>query len=172
MRKVIFGVANSLDNYIAREDGSVDWLLDSDDVTAAMEEFFKRIDTVLLGRHSYEFAASQGSPTFPGVKNYVCSRTLNETPEGIEGVVPDAVAFIRDLRAQKGKDICCMSGGALAQELLTAGLIDEIYLNVHPVLLGAGVPLFPRNTQQFDLELVECRAIAHGCVSLIYRVKY
>jgi dihydrofolate reductase len=176
MRKVTFGVANSLDNFIARTDHGVDWLYWSDDVTAIMKEFWKNIDTILMGRKTYEVSLKMGGggggESFPGVKSFIFSRTLKPKAEqGVEIISEDAVAFVRGLKEQPGKDICCMGGGELAKSLFEAGLIDEISLNVHPVLLGSGIPLFLAMNRQVDLELLESRVLKGGCVLLSYRVK-
>ena len=84
----------------------------------------------------------------------------------------DAAARVRDIRAQEGKDLCLMGGGELARSLFEAGLIDEIGFNIHPVLLGAGIPLFHPMNRQIDLELKECRPFKNGCVYVTYRVKH
>src|ERR1051325_6889043 len=101
MRKVIFHVANSLDNYIARNDGTVDWILGSDETASAMADFWKTIDTVLVGRKTYEPVLKSGKPfpTFAGVKNYVLSRTLKESlDKNIDIIAEDAADFIRMLK--------------------------------------------------------------------------
>lgn len=176
MRKVVFGCAHSLDNYIAREDGSVDWLLWGPEAADIMKTFWKTIDTLLMGRKTYDFARenapSGGDNAYKSIRSVVFSRTLSkdEAP-GVEVVSDDAVGFLRSLKEEPGKDICLMSGGALACEFLDAGLVDEIGLNVHPVLLGRGIPLFRPMSRQVDLELAECRPFANGCVYVTYRVK-
>jgi dihydrofolate reductase len=76
------------------------------------------------------------------------------------------------LKEQDGKDICLMGGGELARSLFEAGLIDEIGFNVHPVLLGSGIPLFHPMSRQIDLELLECKPFPNGCVLVRYRVKH
>lgn len=170
MRKVTFGVANSLDNYIAREDGSVDWLLWSDDLTKIMREFWRSIDVILMGRKTYEISQRLGgAPPMTGVVTYVFSKTLREAP-GATIVSTDAVQFVRDLKQQKGGEICMMGGGEFARSLFEADLIDEVGVNVHPVLLGSGVPLFLPMSRQINLQLTECRQIQHGCVLLRYLV--
>ena len=173
MRKVIFRLANSLDNYIARQDGTYDWILSSEETASAMTEFWKSIDTVVIGRKTYEPVLKSGTPfpTFPGIRNYVLSRTLKESPDkNIEVIRKDAVEFIRKLKTEKGKDIFVMGGGMLARPLFEANLIDEVGLNIHPVLLGSGIPLFHEMSHQIDLELIKCKTFKNGCVSLIYRV--
>ena len=176
MRKVTFGVANSLDNYIAREDGAVDWLMWTSEVAGVTAEFWKTIDTVLMGRKTYEVALqhSKGKKNpYPGVKSYVFSRTLKRAEDpSVEVVRGDAAAFVAELKRGEGKDICVMGGGDFARTLFEAGLIDEVGLNVHPVLLGSGIPLFHRMGRQIDLELLDSKTFRNGCVYVIYRVKH
>jgi dihydrofolate reductase len=174
MRKVTFGGANSLDNYLARKDHAVDWLLWSDEAASVMAQYWKTIDTVVMGRKTYEVALrlGKGKAGYPGVKTYVFSRTLKEGLNGDVTIISsDAAEFVRDLRTREGKDICVMGGGELAKSLLEADVIDEIGFNIHPVLLGSGIPLFHRMNRQIDLDLLECRTFKNGCVLVTYRVK-
>jgi dihydrofolate reductase len=174
VRKLTFGGANSLDNYLARPDHAVDWLLWGDEAAAVTAAFWKTIDTVLMGRKTYEVAARSGQGGgYSGVKNYVFSRTLQEDPGGGVTVVrADAADFVRHLKQQDGKDICLMGGGELARALFEARLIDEVGFNIHPVLLGSGIPLFHPMSRQTDLELRECRRFKNGCVYVTYKVKH
>jgi dihydrofolate reductase len=174
MRKVTFGGANSLDNYIARPDHAVDWLMWGEEAAAVMADYWKTIDTVLMGRKTYEVAARSGQgAAYPGMKNYVFSRTLpDDSGEGVTFVRGEAVAIVRNLKQKKGKDICLMGGGELARSLFEADLIDEVGFNIHPVLLGSGIPLFHQMNRQIDLELQECRTFQNGCVYVRYRVKH
>jgi dihydrofolate reductase len=174
VRKVTFGGANSLDNYLARTDHSVDWLLWGDEAAAFMADYWKTIDTVLMGRKTYEVALRQGAGgSYPGVTTYVFSKTLREgTDGGVTIIAEDAAEFVRQLKQRDGKDICLMGGGELARSLFEAGLIDEIGFNIHPVLLGSGIPLFHPMSRQIDLELHQCKAFKNGCVLVTYRVKH
>ncbi len=173
MRTVTYGGAVSLDGYLARPDHAVDWLMWSDEAAAVMTGYWATVDTVLMGRKTYEAAVRLGQPGgYPGVTTYVLSRTLVGDPDGtVTFVRDDAAGFVRGLKAQDGKAICLMGGGELARSLLDAGLVDEVGLNVHPVLLGAGVPAFPPSFRQADLELKECRPFKNGCVYVTYRVR-
>ena len=174
MRKVTFMVANSLDNYIARQDGAVDWILGGEEAASALADFWKTVDTVVLGRKTYEPVLESGKPfpTYPGVKNYVLSRMLKESPDkNVEIIREDVVEFVRRLKTGEGKDIFIMGGGLLAKPLFEASLIDEVGLHIHPVLLGSGIPLFHEMSRQIDLELIECKSFKNGCVSVTYRVK-
>ena len=175
MRKVTFGCANSLDNYIAREDGSFDWIMHSDEANQVMKDFWPRIDTMIMGRKTYDIT-KQFSPKSKkphgDLETYVFSRTLKPgTRDGITFLNGDPGEFVRELKQRDGKEICIMSGGSLAKPLLEAGVIDEIGFNIHPVLLGAGAPLFYPMNKQIDLELIECRQFKNGCVYVLYRVK-
>jgi len=177
MRKVIFGGANSLDNFIARKDDAVDWLLFSKDVEKIMKDMWENIDTVVMGRKTYEVAQRMGGGGgggYPGVKTYVFSRTIRKpNKKKLFFVNEDAAAYVRRLKEEKeGKDICVLGGGVLAKSLFEADVIDEIGFNIHPVLLGSGIPLFHEMSRQIDLELKECKQLSSGCVLLTYKIKH
>jgi dihydrofolate reductase len=175
MRKVTFGGASSLDCYFARKDDAVDWLMWSSEAAGLMKAYWKTIDTIVMGRKTYEVALKmdQGKENlYGGIKSYVFSRTLKPQKDGpLEIVAGDAVEFVRKLKQGKGKDICVMGGGDLARSLFEANLIDEIGFNIHPVLLGSGIPLFHEMKRQIDLELLDCKRFKNGCVYVLYRVK-
>ena len=167
--------AISLDSFIARRDHAVDWLLWGKEAASVMASYWKTIDTVLMGRKTYEVAlrSGQGDWSYPGIRTFVFSRTLAEASD--ESVVitrRDVAEFVRDLKNHDGKDICMMGGGELARPLFEADLIDEIGFNIHPVLLGSGIPLYHPMSRQIDLELLECRPFKNGCVYVRYRVKH
>ena len=184
MRIVTYGAACSLDGFITARDGTMDWLHFSRDVEKTMARYWTTVDTVLMGRKTWEFANAAGGsegrsgsdptaqPADPAQpKTYVFSRTLREVPAGAELVSSDAGAFVRALKAQPGQGICVMGGGELATSLFEAGVIDEVGLNVHPILLGTGVPLFRDTGRHISLELAESRTIDGGCVLSTYRVR-
>ncbi len=173
MRKVVFGGANSLDNYFARKDDAVDWLMWSNELSKFLADYWKRFDTVIMGRRTYEVAARSGNAAYTGVANYVFSRTMKAgKTDNVQIVSEDASDFVPRLKKQEGKDICVMGGGLLAKSLFEADLIDEIGFNIHPVLLGSGIPIFHEMKRQIDLELLECKTFKNGCVLVIYRVKH
>jgi dihydrofolate reductase len=175
MRKVVFGGANSLDNYFARKDDAVDWLLWSDEVGKIMADYFKTFDTIVMGRRTYEvaIASGHGNSSSGGMKTYVFSRTLKpRSTKKVEITSEDVADVVGRLKQQEGKDICIMGGGLLAKSLFEADLIDEIGFNIHPVLLGSGIPLFYEMSRQIDLELIDCKTLKTGCVLVTYRVKH
>jgi dihydrofolate reductase len=174
MRTVTYGAACSLDGFIAGPDGALDWLHMSRDVQQYMARYWKSIDTILMGRKTWDGAVASGAGGgggggSGGITTYVFSRTLEHVGNGAHLVRQDAGEFVRELKHQPGKGICLMGGGELAQSLLAAGVIDEVGLNTHPVLLGSGVPLF-RDAGRIRLDLAESRVIDGGCVLSTYRV--
>ena len=180
MRKVTFGGANSLDNFIARPDGAVEWLMWSDEAGEIMKDFWSKIDTVVMGRKTWDVARANAPKPKKGkaknpygdMKTYVFSRTLKAgEDDGALILNSDPGEFVRDLKQYDGKDICIMGGGELGRDLLEAGVIDEIGFNIHPILLGNGIPLFHKMKRQIDLELIECRQFKNGCVYVLYRVE-
>lgn len=176
MRKVTFGGASSLDNMFARKDDSVDWLMWSNEAQTMMTEYWKTVDTILMGRKTYEaglkLSKGKNNP-YGGIKSYVFSHTLKPGKrQGVEFVQNDAVEFVKNLKADEGGDICLMGGGNFAKTLFEANLIDEIGFNIHPILLGSGIPIFYEMKQQVDLELLTCQRFKNGCVAVTYRVKH
>lgn len=177
MRKVVYGGACSLDGFLAGPAGELDWLHFSTDVAAEMQSRWATVDTLIFGRKTWEDAvarsggASGGS--MPGVSAYLCSRTLTAVPDGAPTLVTgDAADFVRALKTQAGKDIVLMSGGNLARSLFAAELIDEVGFNIHPLLLGAGVPALLNPGRRVSLELTQCRQLDGGCVLVLYAVRH
>lgn len=178
MRTVTYGGAVSLDGFLAGQDGSLDWLHFSKDVQQVMTDYWKDVDTILMGRKTYAVSAAQNpkkpkraTTKKPTVQTYVFSRTLKKIDEpGTELVSGDAVKFIRALKQAPGKNICLMGGGELAQSLLSAGLVDEIGLNIHPILLGTGIPTFRDPGHRVKLSLQQCRQLEGSCILATYKV--
>lgn len=181
MRIVTYGAACSLDGFIAAADGSMDWLHFSADAQRVMSTYWATVDTILMGRKTWEVGeameqegtGSDGPPgtATTGVTTYVFSRTLDSASiRGAQLVRSDAGEFVRKLKRQPGKDICVMGGGEFAQSLISAGVVDEVGLNIHPVILGAGVPFFRDPGRRIPLMLKESRAIDGGCILATYRV--
>jgi dihydrofolate reductase len=176
MRKVTYGAASSLDGFIAAADGGVDWLYFSKDAQAIMADYWGRIDTLIMGRKTWEVATAMGGggdggEMMKGITSYVFSRTLKEIrAPGVQLVSEDAGEFVRAMKRSKGKEICVFGGGDFARSLFEAGVIDEVGVNIHPVLLGSGIPLF-RDAGRIPLKLIDTRQIAGGCIYAMYAVK-
>jgi dihydrofolate reductase len=169
MRKVILGLGISLDGYIARPDGAVDFLFIPKDYS--MGPFFKTIDTALMGRKTYDVATKLGGGGFGGpMASYVFSRTL--PPGERDGLIftsESPAAVVGQLRRRRSKHIWLMGGGELARDFLRADLVDELYLGVVPVLLGEGISLFPGGFPQRDFALMKNETFSKGLISLTYK---
>jgi len=170
MRKIVLGLGISLDGYIARRDGAVDFLFMPRDYS--MADFFASIDTAIMGRKTYDVSkAMGGGGGFGGnIKSYVLSRTL--PPGEREGLVftkESPASLVEKIRRQKGKDIWLMGGGEIARDFLQEDLVDELYLGVVPVLLGDGIPLFPSGFPQRNFELIENKTFSKGLIALKYK---
>jgi dihydrofolate reductase len=134
-----------------------------------MKAFLASIDTLIMGRKTYEFAGRAKAKFFPGMANYVFSSSLPAGRTGeVEIVAEDAVAFTRSLKQQPGKDIWIFGGLELAASLLAAELVDEISLAVQPVLLGAGPQLFGPLAAPQSWRLMEAKPFPNGVVLLRY----
>jgi len=169
MRKVVLGLGISIDGYIARLNGAVDFLFMPKDFS--MAPFFATVDTAIMGRKTLDDALKMGG-SFGGssMKSYVMSRS--KPPGERDGVVftnKSPAALVSQLRKSRGKDIWLMGGGELARDFLKADLVDELYIGMVPVLLGEGIPLFPAGFPQRDFELLQNKTYSKGLISLKYR---
>jgi len=171
MRKVTYGAAVSLDFYLAGPDEAIDWLRWSKDSAAISRASWQGVDTILMGRKTYEFAARQGGgPSTSKMRTFIFSRTMAAAPEGATLVGEDGATFVRALKQQEGGDIIVLGGGELGSALIEGGVVDEIGVSVHPILLGGGIPVFRPMARRVELRLREARAIARDCVFLSYAV--
>jgi dihydrofolate reductase len=167
-RKVILGLGISLDGYIARPDGSVDFLFMPKDYS--MGPFFKTIDTAVLGRKTYDDGLKMGG-TFTGpIKYFAFSKTLPlGERNGVTFTNDSPGAVIAAIRNKPGKNIWLMGGGELIRDFLKEDLVDELYLGLVPVLLGEGIPLFPSGFPQREFDLVENKSYSKSFIALRYQ---
>jgi dihydrofolate reductase len=168
-RSVRYGVAMSLDGYIAGPNGESDWIVHDPDID--FREIFSRFDTLLIGRKTYEAMLKMegGGGSWPGVKSYVISRTLNQANHPDVTILRDPAALVKDLKARPGKDIWLFGGGELFRTLLAAGLVDGVDTAIVPVLLGAGIPFLPSPARRTKLRLTGRRVYEKsGIVAMEY----
>ena len=171
MRKVILGLAVSLDGFIEGPNGEYDWCFTDQDY--GMSDFFKRIDSVFMGRKSYKLAQSMGDaamPGFPKLKEYVFSNTLQTVKKDVIVISGNIVEQVNKIRNEPGRDIWLFGGAALTTSMMNLGLVDEIWLAVHPILLGSGKYCFSHLDHRVHLDLVETKPYSTGLVSLTYTV--
>lgn len=178
MPEVILYVAASLDGYIARADGAVDWLDDppepgdGQDKDYGYGEFIASVGTVLMGRVTYEQILSFGVEyPYPGTDGYVFSRTRaggqDENVQFVDG--SDMAGFVGQLKEADKGNIWLVGGGQLVREFLLLDLIDRFELFIMPIILGEGIPMFPPPSPEMKLGLAGCRSYDNGTVRLTYR---
>jgi dihydrofolate reductase len=172
-RKVILGFGISLDGYIARRNGAIDFLVIDKEGETVMAEFFAGIDTTVMGRKTaaalVKMRKSGEAPDTPGMTSYVISRRWKPGKRaGFEVVSGSLKAFVGKLKRRTGKDIYLGGGGELARSFLQEDLVDELFIGVGPTLLGDGIPAFPGKFPQRDFKLTECKSYSNGSVGLRY----
>jgi dihydrofolate reductase len=170
MRKIVLGLGISLDGYIARPNGAVDFLFMPKDYS--MGPFFATIDTAMMGRKTLEVVLkmSGGSYNNYGMATFVFSRSQPAGErEGYTITHESPASLVKKLRKRRGKNIWLMGGGELARDFLKADLVDELYIGVVPVLLGKGIPLFPSGFPQRNFSLIENKTYSKGMIALRYQ---
>lgn len=175
MRKLILGLAITLDGYIEGPNGEYDWCFTDQDY--GLNEFFTRVDAIFIGRKSYEMAQQYANsnngeiiPGMPSMTEYVFSKTLKSVKEGAVLISKDSIAEAKRLKEEPGKDIWLFGGASLTDALMKEGLVDELWITVHPILLGSGKSLFRKHDYRTKLTLLESKTYETGLISLCYSI--
>jgi len=172
MKKIILYIAMSLDGYIAGENGEIDWLekFNDEKVTEEYEQFYKRIDTIIMGKGTYlkliNDIAKDNWP-YTGKQCLVLTSDITLKDERVEVIHEFKKSYIESLRELGGKDIWLVGGGKTIEAFLEEGLIDEYIITVTPTILGKGIPLFRGEGKQVDL-LLKNVEILGDLVTLTY----
>ena len=175
-RKIIVYIATSVDGYIARLDGSVDWLdRPRPPGNYGMNAFLRSIDTILWGKRTYDQAIAWFKGKHlgfgPKIKNLVFAHhPPASAPPGVDFVNEPVGEFARRLRSQPGKDIWMMGGGQIIASFLDVGQIDEFSIHVVPVLIGEGIPLIHPRHRFVPVKLQTVKRFPDGVVHLLYSV--
>ena len=176
-------MAASLDGFIARKDGSVDWIETQDDFPTGdsmdpgfVEAFLKTIDCYVMGSRTYETALSFESkgfgwsygdkPTF-----VLTHRNLPRTRDSIQFHSGDLVQLVNERLRPRFQSIWFVGGGAVSGDCLRLGLADEVRYSLLPVLIGDGIRFFDRLDKDVPLHLAEVKAYKSGMVALRYEVR-
>jgi len=167
MRKVILNLAVSLDGFIEGPNGEYDWCFTDQDY--GMKEFFKRADAIFLGRKSYDLVTKTGAEYFGKRKVYLFSKTLMEAKDKKVIIInTDIKAAVNKIKNEPGKDIWLFGGASLATTFMNEGLVDELMLAIHPILLGKGKLLFQNIQERIKLKLTDAKTFSSGLVQLFY----
>jgi dihydrofolate reductase len=169
MRQIILFITTSLDGYIARPNGEIDWLLTDQDY--GYTEFLASVDTVLMGRKTFEQVLTfEGGYPYPDKKNYVFSSQAQFNPAPHATLIHEnARAFVEQLRQSEGANIWLVGGAGLVHFFLTHQFLDEIRLFIHPLLLGSGISLFGA-LPTTSLYLIESKSYDSGMVEMRYHL--
>lgn len=171
-RKVILYIAVSLDGFIAGADGDISWLssVEKPGEDYGYADFIASVDTVILGRKTYDKVLSFGIPYPHADKQcYVVTRRVRPSEDSITFYRDDVKALVHHLKNGKGKNIFVDGGAEIVQLLQNDSLIDEYIVSIIPILLGNGIRLFKGTTVQEQLQLISCRSFDTGLVQLHYR---
>lgn len=172
-RKVTMFIAMSLDGFIAKSDGSIDWLggqtSNADDMIS-YNEFIKEIDSVVMGWNTYEQLSQELSPEqwmYPNQMSYVLTHREMKDMENIRFVNEHVSDVIRNLKQEKGNGIWICGGAGIIQPLLQDNLIDRFHINIMPIILGNGIALFEKKDTEIKLKLMETKQY-NGITDVIY----
>jgi len=170
-RKVILYIAMSLDGYIATQDNGLEFLslVEQKDQDYSYTDFVNTVDTVIVGRKSYDKVLSMGLEYPHTNKNlYIITRTPKPEVGSTKFYSGSLKELVLELKSKKGKSIYVDGGAEVANELLQDNLIDEFYISIVPVLLGNGISLFKSDRPDLKLKLVSSKTYNKGLVQLHY----
>ncbi|MEI2425196.1 dihydrofolate reductase family protein [Priestia megaterium] len=169
-KKIVVYIAASLDGYIARENGEIDWLESVEgEGDNGYETFYQTCDAVVMGKATYDHVLKL-TPEFPylGKKCYVFSRSAQGKDQYVEFINESVALFLNNL-SQETKKIWLVGGADILADFLTAKRVDEFIISVIPVLLGAGIPLFKRGIPEMNLKLTDIKQ--YGQIAQLYYEK-
>jgi dihydrofolate reductase len=161
-RKIVCYIATSLDGYIATEDDSLDWLFKVEgEGDAGYSEFIETIDTVVMGRRTYDWVMEMEKGRYPyeELQSFIYSRSAKNVSDAgnIEFTDMDIPAFAEKLKSVQGKNIWVVGGSELLAGFMDAGLIDEWIISIAPVVIGRGIPLFPKTDLMTEYKLKDVK---------------
>ncbi len=172
-RKVILYIATSLDGYIAQPNDDLTFLsiVEQEGQDYGYTDFLKTIDTVIVGRKTYEKVISMGY-NYPHMDKdtYIITRTPSPNIGSMKFYTDNLQSLIKKLKSEKGKNIYCDGGAEIANKLLKDKLIDEIIISIIPILVGGGTKLFKDDRPEQKLELVSVKSFEKGLTQLHYKI--
>ncbi len=167
MTKILVYIASSLDGYVARENGDIDWLPKINE--SGYDAFYKSVDTVIMGKTTYDQVLTFGEYPYKDKKSFVFTRSTNQNKDENAEFVSDVEKFVKDGFPNAGENIWLVGGAQLISSFLKQGVVDEIIISLIPVLLGKGIPLFKNIESETKLEFVKTEKYGQ-LVDLHYKV--
>lgn len=166
-------IATSLDGFIARADGGIDWLsrVERAGEDYGFKAFFDSVDTLVMGRKTYDTALGFDAWPYAGKRCVVVTSDRSRESRHGEEFFSGELATLFDRFGAEGVKHVYVDGGAVIAQALKAGLVDDVTLSIIPILLGEGTALAPKIGHDVPLQLVEHRAFESGLVQLKYRVE-
>ena len=175
MKKIILYIASSIDGRIAEPDGGIEWLSEfpiTEEINYGYKEFMASIDTIIMGGRSWrELSNMDAMGAYADKTVYVVSRNNWGDDENVNFITENVIEQITNLRNESGKDIWLFGGGELVSMLLAADLIDEMQIAYIPIILGEGIPLFPKQPKESKWKLIKSRNYNSGIMMVEYQRK-
>jgi dihydrofolate reductase len=172
MRKILLYTAISIDDFIARKDGSIDWLHNPDIIPEGEDfgysDFYSSIDTTLMGNKTYkQILGFGGSFPYPDKKNYVITHEAGLAHTAyVKFISSDIENFCQNLKKEEGSNIWLIGGGQINSILLEADLVDHLILTKIPVPLGSGIPIFSQDDWKDKFQTSSSKMYKNGIVQL------
>ncbi len=170
-------IATSLDGFIAREDGGIDWLPSPGESDAAddcgFSAFFNAVDCLVMGRNTFETVLQFDEWPYEGKRVLVLSRSMLQLPDPLPGKVELCSGPLPTLLERLESEGCSriyVDGGRTIQSFLNEGLLTDITITTIPILLGRGIKLFAETGGDIPLEHLETRVCSEGLVQSLFRV--
>ncbi|MDH3278689.1 MAG: dihydrofolate reductase family protein [Nitrosopumilus sp.] len=152
MRKIILFIASSLDGCIVRENGDIDWL--PKNTASGYDDFIKSVDTVIMGKTTYDQVLTFGDYPYKDKKSYIFTRNNDYSQDKNSQFVHDVDVLVDDILSNSGTNIWLVGGAEIISTFMNFNLVDEIILSVIPILLGNGISLFKNIVKKTKLELI------------------
>lgn len=187
MRKLILLMHVSLDGYVATENGGMDWISFDDELFSDVGELTRDADAALYGRVTYDMMegywpnagkqpnasahTKEHSGWYNRVTKYVVSRSQPNTGDKAEVIGKNLIEEMRKIKSQPGKNIVMIGSPSVARDLISAGLIDEFWLSLNPVILGKGISMYPEMNDLVKMQLTKSKTYQCGVIVLSYSLK-
>ena len=169
-KKVILYIAMSLDGFIARKNGAVDWLdaFNTPPEDYGYKDFLKSIDTVIMGNTTYEQVLTFGDFPYKNKNCYVFAHK-SKKDDNVTFVSKKCKTFIEGLSTSEHTKIWLVGGANLVNQFMQSGLIDEFIISIIPTVLGEGIPLFSKNNKEVPLTVMNTKSYDSGIVQIKYK---